>query len=396
MSKRQFKFVMFVLEGMNSFAAGYFSCYIFFLLQREYRFTNQANLGLAAMNGAIYAISSVYGGKFAQRRGYFTSLKVGFGIMVATLLLGAIAKPVSLIIGLYLIWTFGVCFTWPTLEALVTEGEKPQDLPRMVGIYNVVWAGMWALAFFIGGALFEQMGSRSIYWLPALIHIAQLGMIYAMERKGVTSAVPGSHPHEEPHPELNPRPIARTKLFQRLAWVANPFAYMAANSVVPLIPSVAQKFGLAPALAGVVCSLWGFVRLLTFVGLWLWPGWHYRFSWFLWAYLLLGAGFGCILGGSLLSVMVLGQIFFGVALGLIYYSSLFYSMDASSAKGEHGGVHEAVIGLGTCLGPGMGAVALGVFPQNPRASVTGVGLLLGIGLIIVLVMKWRCVSRPVR
>ena len=94
--------------------------------------------------------------------------------------------------------------------------------------------------------------------------------------------------------------------------------------------------------------------------------------------------------------MVLGQIFFGVALGLIYYSSLFYSMDASSAKGEHGGVHEAVIGLGTCLGPGMGAVALGVFPQNPRANVTGVGLLLGVGLIILLVMKWRSVSRPAR
>ena len=76
--------------------------------------------------------------------------------------------------------------------------------------------------------------------------------------------------------------------------------------------------------------------------------------------------------------MTLGQILFGVALDLIYYSSLFYSMDASSAKGEHGGVHEAVIGLGNCLGAGMGAVALGVFPQNPRPTSPGWGCCWGL------------------
>ena len=74
-------------------------------------------------------------------------------------------------------------------------------------------------------------------------------------------------------------------------------------------------------------------------------------------------------------------MFFGVAIGLIYYSSLFYSMDASDTKSEHGGIHEAAIGAGNCLGPALGAVALQFAAQSANAgawAVTGL-LLAGFG-----------------
>ena len=44
--------------------------------------------------------------------------------------------------------TIGQCFIWPTLEALVSEGETPAGLPRAVGIYNIVWAVAAAAALF--------------------------------------------------------------------------------------------------------------------------------------------------------------------------------------------------------------------------------------------------------
>src|SRR5262249_59664230 len=56
--------------------------------------------------------------------------------------------------------------------------------------------------------------------------------------------------------------------------------------------------------------------------------------------------------------LLLAQIVFGCAIGLIYYSSLFYSMDLSDTKGEHGGIHEAAIGVGNCAGPAVGAASL--------------------------------------
>ncbi len=38
-------------------------------------------------------------------------------------------------------------------------------------------------------------------------------------------------------------------------------------------------------------------------------------------------------------------------------------MDASDAKSEHGGIHEAAIGAGNCVGPAIGAAALQFLPQ---------------------------------
>jgi hypothetical protein len=80
----------------------------------------------------------------------------------------------------------------------------------------------------------------------------------------------------------------------------------------------------------------------------------------------------------------LAQVVFGCALGLIYYSSLFYSMDLSQAKGEHGGIHEAAIGLGNFAGPAVGATALHFLPQYANGSAWAVSglLLLGLGGLV--------------
>ncbi len=66
------------------------------------------------------------------------------------------------------------------------------------------------------------------------------------------------------------------------------------------------------------------------------------------------------------------------------YSSLFYSMDVGDTKGEHGGIHEAAIGLGCATGPAVGAAGLWLAPATPYASVWAVSGLLfgGLGLLL--------------
>ena len=76
----------------------------------------------------------------------------------------------------------------------------------------------------------------------------------------------------------------------------------------------------------------------------------------------------------------MAQIFFGLATGLIYYSSLFYAMDVGEASSEHGGLHEAFIGTGIFLGPATGAAALTLAPQSANAGVFAVCGLLVLGL----------------
>ena len=181
-------------------------------------------------------------------------------------------------------------------------------------------------------------------------------------------------------PGWQPCPGAKAKLFLRMAWLANPFAYVSLNTLIALTPGVAKRLGLSTMLAGFCCSVWCFARLGAFIALWFWGGWHYRFRWLLAAYVALVAAFAAMLMVPNLVVLLVAQVGFGSALGLIYYSSLFYSMDLSETKGEHGGIHEAAIGLGNFAGPAVGAVSLQFLPQYANSSAVAVSGLLILGL----------------
>ena len=101
--------------------------------------------------------------------------------------------------------------------------------------------------------------------------------------------------------ELNP--IARA--FLKIAWLANPFAYLAITTVIAVIPSLARELKLSPMFAGFFCSVWLFVRVGAFALLWIWPGWHYRFRWLLGAYAAMIGSFALMLLARNLPLLVL-------------------------------------------------------------------------------------------
>jgi predicted MFS family arabinose efflux permease len=388
MFSRRLKSGYFILEGLNSFATVYYFYYFYFFMQTEFGYGNQANLLLAALNGAVYAIMAWQGGNFAQRFGYFTALKVGFVIMMGALAVGSQLHTASGHILVMAVTVVGMCFTWPTLEALVSEGETRAGVQRMVGIYNMMWAGTAAVAYFSGGAMLEKLGPKSLFYVPLAIQIIQLGLTLWLESQARQQIAVGASPvptgllvHE---PDPHPHPAATTKVFLRLAWLANPFAYIAINTLIAVIPGVAQRLELSTMLAGFCCSLWCFARLGAFFVLWRWNGWHYRFRWLLVAYLALVGTFAAILMAPNLAVLILAQIIFGCVVGLIYYSSLFYSMDLGDTKGEHGGIHEAAIGLGNFAGPAVGAASIYFLPQYANSGAFAVSGLLLVGLAALL------------
>ncbi len=381
----------FLLEGINAFASSFYFYYLFFFMAREFGFGDRENLFLAALNGFVYTFAARYGGRFAQRRGYFPALRLGFSILSGVLFVECFARSAWQHVALLPVWTFGLCFTWPTLEALVSEHENPARLPRMIGIYNVVWSGAGAISYFIGGAVLEHFGMKSLFVVPLVLHLFQLWLVRQLDRANLAKSDRAVLAGEETPSvlPLNPRPIAKAKSFLRLAWFANPFAYVAINTVAAVIPRLAREMQLSPMWAGFVASVWFFTRWMTFCVLWRWEGWHYKFRWFLGAYVLLMATFLSILLAPFLWVLLLAELGFGIASGLLYYSSLFYSMDVGETKGEHGGIHEAVIGLGIFAGPAIGAGALTIFPASPQAGVWAVSGLLCGGLLGVLLIRQR-------
>src|SRR2546425_7269225 len=173
----------FLLEGLNTCGATYYSYYIFFYLQKHFGFGNVGNLTFAALNGFTYIFSAWYGGKFAQKRGYHTALVFGFSTSIVMLLFGSRTTSVTGQVIVMVMWTIGICFTWPSLEALVAERRDARELPRMIGIYNLVWSAAGAVTYFCGGAVFERLGEKSLFLLPASIHAFQLVVLAWLWKK---------------------------------------------------------------------------------------------------------------------------------------------------------------------------------------------------------------------
>lgn len=388
MTLRRLKFGYFALEALNSFAATFFLYYLFFLARDELHFTSRGNLFLTALHGGVYLVAAWQGGKFAQRFGYFTALRFGFIGMIGGLIVGWLLPGVAGQILALALWTAPLCLTWPTLEALIAEGEDFHGTARMVGVYNIVWSASSALAYSCGGWLWEQFGRQGLYGIPLGILLGQLALTRWLERAAANMPKPAKP--VEPGHQLEAaatRQALPPERFLQMAWLANPFAYVAINTVGAVIPQLAERFHLSATQTGVFCSLWLYVRMAAFVALWQWTGWHYRFRWLLGAFLGLIAGFAALLLAPQFWVVIVAQIVFGVATGLIYYSSLFYSMDVGEKKGEHGGLHEAAIGAGACGGPLLGAVALSVAPTAPHAGAIAVTGLLGGGLVALLRLR---------
>jgi predicted MFS family arabinose efflux permease len=128
---------------------------------------------------------------------------------------------------------------------------------------------------------------------------------------------------------------------------------------------------------------------------WRWTQWHYRFRWLIWAYAVMAACFATILLGNHLWLLVAAQVGFGVAVSLIYYSSLYYSMDVGDTKGEHGGFHEAAIGAGIFGGPALGALSLYFFQGFPNMNTWAVGGLLAVGFVWLVGLRRRGAGQSV-
>jgi len=389
---RSLKGFYFVLAALNTFATTWFGNYLFFFLRDQFGFGNRQNLWVSALYGFVYVFAAWQCGKFAQRRGFLTSLKVGFTGLMIMMIIGALLDTKLGMLLTLIGYTSVLLFIWPALEALVSENETQIGVQHNVGLYNCTWAAAAAAAYFTGGKLYDWNGRAAVFWIPAAIFAFELAMALwlSAKRKSIAEApvagdVPVGHPEEAAfHQPVSP------KTFLIMAWLANPFAYVAINTVIAVMPGIGEKLHLSPTRVGLFCSAWMFARLGTFALLWQWRGWHYRFRWLLTAFICLIGSFMALLLAHELWLVILAQIFLGFGTGLIYYSSLFYSMDVGEeSQAEHGGFHEAAIGIGVFAGPAVGAATLQFSPLHSSNGVFAVSILLlcGLGALIALRLK---------
>jgi MFS family permease len=390
-TSRNLKSLAYVLEALNALSTTWFFYYLYFYTQAQFKFGALQNLFLAACIGYVYAFGSYQGGRLAQRFGYFSALRFGIGLMFVAFLACSQTNSIRWTICLAIAGDLGMCMTWPALEALVSEGEPPVRLQGLLGVYNFVWATAGAIAYFSGGALLDHFGPKIMFYLPSgllLVEFILASWLQLAVGRQPAAAPELAHPLLHPTPEGYRSPVS-PKTFLNMALLANPMAYLAINTIVSTVPTLARRLSFSPTVAGFICSIWLFARAIAFAALRIWPGWHYRFRFLATAYVVMVVSFAAMLLVPDWRILACAETALGAAFGLIYYSSLFYSMDVGEAKGEHGGIHEAAIGLGSGSGPAMAALALTLFPNHRDSGAWGVTAVLMLGLAALFRIRFK-------
>jgi len=363
-----------------------------------------ANLLLAMAQGAVYTVGALLASRYALWLGQRRSLLVTFLALSAVSLLAASTASQAIITAVLLTYVLLVALTWPVLEAMSAATPDPHEMSRRIGIYNIVWAGAMTSIFPFAGTIIAHW-PRGMFLIPLAVHAASAALL--MIRPAISAgddavAEPVAPAHPPPEPEL----LRQRTLALWLSRIALPAMYVVSNALMAMMPSLPALKQMSPAWQTVFGGVWLVARWLMFLLLMATAFWHTR------PRLMLAAAVGLLLfflvvtvppsrvlgPGELqrataqqteqiitgtwhqldLTMLVVGQIGLGFAMGMIYMASLYFGMVLSDASTEHGGYHEALIGVGFVLGPAAALLSQTLWPQSVLAaalSVAGVVLI---------------------
>jgi hypothetical protein len=247
--------------------------------------------------------------------------------------------------------------------------------------YNIVWASTGAIALATSGSIIQNTKPWAFFGIVGAVHAIALVTIFLRTRlskpdiAGLASAnasVPVETIKTKPHPlPMDEVIIRQHKLALWLSRIALPSTYVIIFSLAPALPSLHAIKQLSTASATLLASIWFVARASAFIVTGITTFWHRRPVLILVASITMLLGFlGTIISGSAtgmdlqraLLYMAAAQIVLGFSLGTIYSASLYFGMAVSDGSTEHGGYHEALIGLGQVLGPVVGVTTQWIHP----------------------------------
>lgn len=366
----------YLIEGSSAVGCTLFTFCAVFWNKTRFGFTDGDNLLFNALGGLAYIFGSLYGGKIADRLGYDRVLAFCLLAIAITLLTGWCLPWHYTPYAIILAYMLGIGPTWPVLEALILHARARWTMPDRLGFYNVNWAFFDGVGFFASNILFAWRPD-SILWVPGLIHLAAW---FRLRRPSPPSVAEGTAAMEIPHRGDDiPRP--RKRRFMLTGWLGNSIGFGLLGAFAALTPQMAERLQLSPSQGiRLACTLL-FARSLAFFILWKWEGWHYRWSWLqaaLWtAPVSLGVAFFAPQRWAVFGALTV----LGFTMGVVYSASIYYTLDYGENKGEHGGIHESILGIGSFVAPLAGAVACLLFGGTVGAQWTMVLLALAVNIL---------------
>jgi hypothetical protein len=358
---------------------------VFFLAESpQYKFSEMGNFLLALVFGLVY-MPAAYSAGAAQR----ALRKIGItprAILAAMMLcMGLIcfvpwiadhfASGTTLPRPAWPLWAVIAVYApvsgmmWPIIESFFAGGRSEEQLRAAVGRFNISWSSAIAITFVAISPLVKEH-PLLLLALLGFVHIGAIGIVLCFP------AVPAAHPHAEHHE----RPIIYRQLLTFLR-VMLPVSFMFNSSLSPYMPTALRNLAVPALLQTPIAATWYTSRVLTFLAMERWHGWHGRWTVPVLGTLLLLASFAWIVlvpsfapKGLAIPLFMIGLGAFGVGVGIVYAAALYYAMEVGSSGVDAGGAHESLIGLGYTVGPlcglcGIGAAGIGLVGSESATFV---------------------------
>jgi len=241
---------------------------------------------------------------------------------------------------------------WPSLEARITDGAEGPEMTRRLGLFGISFCTGLLLGYVLSGVLSDHW-ERAPFFVATgfgILLLILFKLVFARDRThdGHRTAAD----RDDPDPARTERARRLRPAFVLSAWVANAVNYACAAVLRNIFPRFARLdvdaggLGFSGLQIGFIAAGTGAAMLLAFVVLGKYHFWHYRFR-----YLLL-AQLGAV-GGSLIFaiaagpvVLFLGALLIGSGAGVVYISSIYYSLDQQAARAGQSGLHEGILCFG--------------------------------------------------
>jgi hypothetical protein len=363
-------FAILVITVLGSVSGGAFWAGLFFVTAGYYRFSPERNLVLATVMGAVYALGAGTSARLFRRVAPRSVLFGALGSWAVAALLpvlwprAEIALWVSALIG-----SAASAILWPVVESYLAAGRHGVRMRAAIGWFNITWTPAVAVSLLV----MPMLARVGLIWSLALcagVNVAASSVVFCLT----------------PRPVSHAPDIASATIGPEYPWLARsaswllPLSYMISSTMAPVLPHRLAAVGIG-APSSVIAALWMAARFATLFLMWRTNFWHGRWGTLVTAGVAMAVGLALVLLATTPAGIVAGLLLCGAGMGLTYYAALYYSMAVGHAAVEAGGAFEARIGVGMCVGPGLGIVGHAVTGSAHRDSATVVLTLLVVALV---------------
>lgn len=386
-SARRLLPLFFAVCAIESIAGALLTLGIFFYTKNRFHWGATENYLLAMGQGAIYIVGALLASPLQRRWGRRNLLLVLYIVLAAVAGAAAVQTSMIAITALVLAHTFVIAATWPMLESLVSTDADAHELSRRLGYYNLIWSFTGTAAVALSGKLIERWPA-GFFVICGLCHCAGASLMIFSRRMASSAGSETSAHAAGPLPE-----VALFRQRRRALWLSRislPATYVVIYGLSALMPSLPVIERLSTERGALLSSVWLAARWVAFLNLGATRWWHTRPMLLLWANILMLAAFlGIVIpgarsasdAGSAVTYMIAWQVVLGFTMGIIYSGSLYFGMVLSDGSTEHGGYHEALVGVGQVLGPAAGALGQWLRPEGVYGGVVAIATIIAMTAI---------------